>query len=544
MRERKPDPGSRKTIGDRVDNLVAIFSPGAALRRSLYRKLLDHSGRKLSGYRAASSERLKAYWQPGGGSADFDILSDLPATRERARDLVRNDPHAAGLADSIGYNVVGTGIRPQSRPDIEALGMSEEQGKAFSKIAERIWRRWTPAADYQLKIDFDEIELLVMRQILENGEVLVIPRYEESAYRPYLLSLEVIEADRLATPPNKNFQSSVRDGVEYNEKGQVIGYYIKKTHPGDYGFGTRPVDDYVRIPAWNDLGRRNVLHLFPYRRPGQSRGMPFFAPAMDLFKHLADYIEGELVAMKVASYFAVFITTENPYDAAQGRYSRTDGTGTSYKQIEGLEQGAVEYLAPGQKIEFPKHDRPGLNFEPFVERVLRGIGASLGLPYEMLTKDFSKTNYSSARAALIEAVKFFGFWQAWLGKRLCQPVWESLMEEAWIRDELPARDFLEWKPEFCRARWIAPGRPWVDPLKEAQASREGMAINVTTLADECAAQGADWEEVLEQRARENAKMKELGLQPPVDKKAGGDKRGNDNQDDEGGKGDGQKNRKR
>jgi capsid protein len=71
-----------------------------------------------------------------------------------------------------------------------------------------------------------------------------------------------------------------------------------------------------------------------------------------------------------------------------------------------------------------------------------------------------------------------------------------------------------------------------------------MAINVTTLADECAAQGADWEEVLEQRARENAKMKELGLQPPVDKKAGGDKRGNDNQDDEGGKGDGQKNRKR
>jgi len=542
MRERRTD-APRVTLGDRLDKLVAVFSPGAALRRALYRDLLTHRGRRLSGYRAASSERLKAYWQPGGGSPDFDILSDLPATRERSRDLVRNDPHAAGLADSIGYNVVGTGIRPQARPDIDALGLTEKEGAAFAKAAERVWRRWSPMADYQEKLDFDEIELLVIRQILENGEVLVVPRYVESPHRDYLLSLEVIEADRLGTPPNKKIANELRDGIEYNEAGQVVAYHIKKTHPGDYGFGTRPVDDYVRVPAWNELGRRNVLHLFPVRRPGQSRGVPFFAPAMDLFKHLADYIEGELVAMKVASYFAVFITTENPYDAAQGRYSRTDGTGTSYKQIEGLEQGAVEYLAPGQKIEFPKHDRPGLNFEPFVERVLRGIGASLGLPYEMLTKDFSKTNYSSARAALIEAVKFFGFWQAWLGKRLCQPVWESLMEEAWIRDELPARDFLEWKPEFCRARWIAPGRPWVDPLKEAQASREGMAINVTTLADECAAQGYDWEEVLEQRARENAKMRELGIPIPSDKKSGADRR--DAQDDsDGGGGNGQKNRRR
>jgi capsid protein len=38
-----------------------------------------------------------------------------------------------------------------------------------------------------------------------------------------------------------------------------------------------------------------------------------------------------------------------------------------------------------------------------------------------------------------------------------------------------------------------------------------MQIGLSTLEDECASQGLDWEEVLEQLAREKAKITELGL---------------------------------
>ena len=38
-----------------------------------------------------------------------------------------------------------------------------------------------------------------------------------------------------------------------------------------------------------------------------------------------------------------------------------------------------------------------------------------------------------------------------------------------------------------------------------------MNIGLSTLEAECAGQGLDWEEVLEQRAREKAKLTELGL---------------------------------
>ena len=66
-------------------------------------------------------------------------------------------------------------------------------------------------------------------------------------------------------------------------------------------------------------------------------------------------------------------------------------------------------------------------------------------------------------------------------------------------------------PAWVRARWIAPGWSWVDPLKEVKASKEAIAGNISSLADEAAGQGKDWEEILEQRAREEQKRKELDL---------------------------------
>lgn len=38
-----------------------------------------------------------------------------------------------------------------------------------------------------------------------------------------------------------------------------------------------------------------------------------------------------------------------------------------------------------------------------------------------------------------------------------------------------------------------------------------LATSISTLQEECAEQGKDWEEVLEQRAAEQARMRALGL---------------------------------
>jgi lambda family phage portal protein len=361
-------------------------------------------------------------------------------------------------------------------------------------------------------MDFYEIQQLAERQILENGEVLIIPLMVDKPDRPYGLALEVVEADRLATPYDLMQNKSIRSGVELGEHGEPVAYYIRKSHPGDIYFNFKALDSsyYIRYPAKNELGRPNVLHLYWLKRPGQTRGEPFFAPILTYFKDLADYMEAELVAARVAACFAAFVKKTDPINAA---FARADSANAANQKIEALEPGMIEYLAPGEEISQLSPNRPGGTFEPFVERILRAISAGLNLPYEVVAKDFSKSSYSSARAALLEARRFFKTRQEWLSRRLCQPVYEMFLEEAYLAsDELPIQNFYKNRVDLSRARWIAPGWGWVDPTKEVEASRSSVDGNLSTLADECAALGKDWEEVMEQKSREEKKRKELGLE--------------------------------
>jgi lambda family phage portal protein len=172
----------------------------------------------------------------------------------------------------------------------------------------------------------------------------------------------------------------------------------------------------------------------------------------------------------------------------------------------------IRHLLPGESITSFNPQRPSATFEPFVEKMLRAISAALGLPYELVAKDFSKTNYSSARAALLEARRYFKVRQEWLARKLCQPVWEMVLEEAYLRGELGAISFYENKQYWVNASWITPGWEWVDPLKEAQAAEVGIRNGIITYSDLYSAQGKDWEECFEQRKREQEKIKELGLE--------------------------------
>ena len=62
-------------------------------------------------------------------------------------------------------------------------------------------------------------------------------------------------------------------------------------------------------------------------------------------------------------------------------------------------------------------------------------------------------------------------------------------------------------------QWFWDGREHVDPQKEATAQATRLASHTTTLADEYARKGQDWEAQLRQRAKELALMTELGLAP-------------------------------
>ena len=494
-----------ESVGYAIDRMISVFNPRAAYKNMAFRS----ANRIMAGsYKGASKTRLRQDWAPGGYSADADLLPELSDLRERSRDLNRNDAHAAGITSTLVTNTVGTGIKLQSRIDAKALGISDEQAKQLRFEAERAWDKWCNFADAGERLNFDEIQGLVDRQILENGEaILQAVMIQSDDSRPFYFALDNIEADRLDTPWDKKSDKNIRYGVEIGDRGQPVAYWINKQHPGDSTFMKKfGMNDFVRVPAKNELGRKNIHHLFPVLRAGQTRGVPFFAPVLTYFKDLADYMEAELVAARIAACFAIFIKKDDAYNSAQ---AYTDQTNAAGQREQELEPGMIEHLGPGEDITSFNPNRPGGTFEPFVDRILRALATGLNLPYEIVAKDFSKTNYSSARAALLQAYRYFKVRQKFLSTHLNQPCYEMVLEEAWLRGEFGVNDFYENKYEYCRAMWVPQGWQWVDPLKEAESSKLAINNALTTLADECAAQGKDVEEVLEQRARELSYIKEL-----------------------------------
>ncbi len=479
-------------------------------------QLLGADGRPLamdSAHRGAShTARELSSWLPAQGSADSDLLDELPTLVSRSRDLIRNHGVASGGIQTLVDNVVGTGLRLSAKPDYVALGKTKDWADEWSKQTEALWRGFaeSTACDASRSLNFTGMTSLVFRSTLENGEALALPLWLPQAGDQYATKIQLVESDRLSTPVQHQARKNMRSGIELDRYGAVKAYWVSKHHPGDRLF--QPANDaWQRIPARSAFGRERVLHMFPKERVDQHRGKPIFSSTMPLFKMLDHYERSEVQAAVVNAMIAAFI--ESPMDM-ESINEMFGGSSEEYLSARKewstqLKGGAIIPVFPGDKVAPFTPSRPNTAYGDFVENVLRHIGAGLNMPFELLMKDFSKTNYASARASLMEAWRHFMTRRQWLGDYWARRVYVLWLEEAVNKGIIEAPNFYAQKTAWTRCKWIGPGRGWIDPVKEAKASILRMENNISTLEDECAIQGLDWEEVLEQRKRERTKEREL-----------------------------------
>jgi lambda family phage portal protein len=491
----------------------------------------SHSG-------ASYHRKQLSNWRPSQLPADIDLLPDLPTLVSRSRDLHRNNGVAAASLQTLQDNVAGTGLRLASWPDYRALGKTKEWAMEWSTNVEALWRTWasTTACDVANEMTFDTMTQLVFRSGVENGEAIALGMWMERPNTPYRTCIQLVESDRLSnpfgTPPSPAWQSTgtmgipigagaaIIGGVEKDVFGKPIAYYIRKAPLWLGGWAVAlsgGPEEWERIPAETDWGRKRVLHMHSKERIGQSRGRPILTPVIEQFRMLDSYQRTELQSAIVNALVAGVI--ETPVDPMT-LIETMGGNANTYLENKNeyrvqLEGGSMIPLYPGDKMTPFMPARPAAQFSQFVEAISRQIGAALGLPYELALKDFSKTNYSSARAALLEAWRFFTVRRAWLAAYWAGPVYRLWLEEAINMGQVEAPDFYEKKEYYWRSKWIGMGRGWIDPVKEAEAAQLRMQTMISTLENECAEQGQDWNEVLEQRRIEQDRMKELGLEIPV-----------------------------
>jgi capsid protein len=151
-------------------------------------------------------------------------------------------------------------------------------------------------------------------------------------------------------------------------------------------------------------------------------------------------------------------------------------------------------------------DRGGISRDP----VVLSLSASW-TPTNVAAGNSSGYNYASGRLDHQTYFKSIRVEQAQLETVVLDRVLAAWFDEAvLIPDLLPAGvgPIAQWPHQ-----WFWDGHEHVDPAKEANAQATRLANHTTTLAHEYARQGRDWEEALQQRAKELSLMKELGLSP-------------------------------
>lgn len=483
----------------------AVLSPWAP-RLVVARQRARAESSALLAYDMAARKRTRRVQR--ASSADQDLLNDLPEMRKNSRAMVRDDSAAAAMVRVLQDNVIGTGLVPQMMVDRKALRLSDAEADRWNDEVEAFWAQVSGQIDASEGCKFAAMQGLVLRSLVVDGEFLAHRVFVEDSAMARVVSTawELIDVDRLQDPNDGVLD--IRSGVELGPRQNAVAYWITPRHPDEQVMRWRNKELAENQPKrWARYagGQPSILHGFRRDRTGQTRGVPFFAPAFALVEAMNDMLETELQAARAAAKFCAFIKQSVDASGFGGVEQGSDG-----QWYEKLESAAIRYLNPGEELVPYTPNRPGNNFEPFVVRVLRSICAALGLPYELVAKDFGGMNYSSARVALLEARRGFETLQQLIVDEFCQPVFASQIIEGVIAGKLRMpRGFMQNPAPFLQAYWQPPAWGWVDPVKEIEASALAIENSLSTPQAEAARQGGDAEANLEQRARFLRKAKQV-----------------------------------
>jgi lambda family phage portal protein len=519
--------------------------------------ILDASGRPFAPRKASmlSSNGRAPYdaadiygqtmadWRPYLWSPDGELNMYRDRIVSRVRDLVRNDGWASGAVTRTLDNAIGANFRPIAKPDYRALAaytgnkaFDAKWADEFGRVVEANWRTWSNDpnryCDAQRNLTVAQVMRLAFRHKIVDGDALAqllwLPERVGLGRARYCTTIQVIDPDRLSNPQLRFDQMTMRGGVEVDELGAAVAYHIRRAHAGDW-FSAAKAVHWDKIPRETEWGRPIIVHDFDHDRAGQHRGgAGILAPVVQRMKMLIRYDGAELDAAIINAIFGAYI--ESPFDAQFVEQALGGGDELStYQQGRAdfhderrikLGDARMPILYPGEKITSVNAARPASNFGDFEGAVLRNVSGATGLSAQQISNNWSDVNYSSARGALLEAWKTLNRRRIDFGHGFGQPIWCAHMEEQFEVDNLPlpngAPDFIECRTAYAAAKWMGPGRGWIDIVKERQGAVLGMDSGLSTLEQECADNsGEDWEENLDQRKRELEAYLERGLKPPT-----------------------------
>ena len=474
-----------------LDNVISFISPAAGARREAWRQYLDEQ----RNYDAGSYDRLNAGWVAYNQSAEQTDRYSRDTIRARARDLERNSDMANSVIGAYRRNVVGHGWTLQARTGSETL----------NKRIEEMWKEWCKRknCDITETQSFNQLLRMAERRKKVDGGMLFKKCYSGGGLVPFKLqALEVDELDTGRVSPH-NTNCRVIGGIELNTYNKPVGYWIKQYDVD--GFGQM---DPVYVPA------KDMIYFYTKDRPTQIREMSDLAHTITRVRDANEFMTAVSVKERIAACLAVFVKKIIPTTGGFARGMTSAGDNRAREDYEGkrISPGMIKELNAGDEIQVVNPTGQATDAASYIKLQQRLIGAGQGLSYEATSRDMSQSNYSSARQGIIEDGQTYIEDIELLREVILDEVYETFIISGVLSGLFDMPGFWENKQKYFKHEWVAPPKPWIDPVKEANATKIALQTGQKTYQQIAAENGKDWKEQIDETVAVLEYAREKGLE--------------------------------
>lgn len=476
-----------------LDRVIGFVAPATAARRVKARTKFDQLRRSYAG---AALGRHTDGWKAFSTSADAEIAVGGQRLRDRARDLVRNNPGAAKAVSVFAAVLIGHGITP--RPNTGDETKNKRIKEAFFK--------WARQCDADGQLDFFGLQTLAVREMIEGGEVLARRRWRRAGDGLDVpVQIQIFEVDHLDGSKNGALENGryAVSGIEFDQIGRRTAYWMFKEHPGAHAL-TSLTGAYASsaVPA------SEIAHLYEKQRT-QARGATWFAPIVRRLRDVDDYdfaegirkkIEASAVAFVIGAEDDLAISPAGDPKEADSFPKITDAFGNV---LEKIAPGLIGYLRGGRDVKFNSPASTG-GYEEYKRVAAREIAAGLRIPYEYLTGDLSNVNFTSARVGIVAYRRFCEQvqWQI-IVPMLLEPWWRWFAEAAALGGVVDDPDIpVEWD----MPKWQA-----IEPYKDAMSDLINLRLGKKSWPEVVGEGGRNPDDVLSEIIVWNKKFDEADL---------------------------------
>lgn len=487
----------RETAADRAQWLDGL---AASAGRQLQAEYLAGLKTAARSFEAAETPAWTESWSSTSVGINDDLARQLPTMRARARGQGRSNEWAENYLIKLRDNVLGEhGIRLQANL---LRGNGRPNDPANNRL-ESGWRTWGEAADVS-GLPWAEVEALALLSLAIDGELLV-------RLRPWAGSMgfqvQILPADALDVHKHGEYgPNRIRMGVEINDDGAPVAYWLKAGKPGEGYSDVQTVGKHVRVPA------AEIIHRFDRKEVGQVRGYPWIASGAQRLWLLNDFERSAAVASSNAAKRQGFFFTPDG-EAPRGFVDRFMSTALERAKAEGKELSAEEInrlMAEAEKFtttmagqfdtlpigyQFQPFESkwPEVSAEGYVKQQVRGWSAARGISYVSLGNDLEAVNYSSAQVGIIAERDHYRSIQRKLIRWLHRPVLEAALPCIVLATPgLNTGSLANYVAAcvFVPRRWVG-----VDPIKTAKADETNLRNQLTSRRRILLERGEDPDEV-------------------------------------------------